>query len=107
MFARFLEMTIKPEKKPELIKALKDDILPILKKCHGFFDLVPLDVETEPTKFYVMSLWHEKRDAEQFHSDHFPKVQAIYDPFLTAPITVKLGHVDETVSTRKFIAAAA
>ena len=107
MFARFLELTIKPEKKTELIKALKNDVLPIVKKCNGFFEMIPLDVETESTKFCVMSLWHEKRDAEQFHKDHFPKVQAIYDPFLTAPITVKLCHVDETVTTKKFVGAAA
>ena len=30
MFARFLELPIKPEKKPDLIKALKNDTLPIL-----------------------------------------------------------------------------
>jgi len=107
MFARFLELTIKPEKKPDLIKALKNDVLPIVKECNGFFEMIPLDVETEPTKFYLMSLWHEKRDAEQFHRDHFPKVQAIYDPFLTAPINVKLCHVDETVTTKKFVVAAA
>ncbi|HEX6905666.1 MAG TPA: hypothetical protein VF154_03585 [Terriglobales bacterium] len=107
MFARFLELNIQPGKQPELTKVLKNDVLPILKKWNGFLEMLPLDVETEPTKFYLLSLWHEKRHAEQFHRDHFPKVQAIYDPFLTAPITVKLGHVDETVSTRKFIAAAA
>lgn len=28
MFARFLEMTVKPEKKPELIKKMKLEVLP-------------------------------------------------------------------------------
>lgn len=74
MFARFLELTIKPEKKPELIKALKNDILPIVSRCKGFIEMIPLDAEAEPTRLYVMSLWQEKRDAEQFRRDHFPKV---------------------------------
>ena len=107
MFARFLELQIKPEKKPELIKTMKNDVLPVLKKCHGFFDLIPLEVEAEPTKFYVMSFWHEKRDAENFHKDHFPKVRAMYDPFVTAPITVKLCHVDETIPMKLVTAVAA
>ena len=107
MFARFLELTIKPEKKSELIKTMKNDVLPVLKKCNGFFDLIPLEVETEPTKFYVISLWHEKRDAEAFHTEQFPKVKPMYEQFLTAPVIVKLCHVDETATTKKFIAAAA
>jgi hypothetical protein len=106
MFARFLELTIKPEKKPELIKTMKNDVLPVLTKCHGFFDLIPLEVEAEPTKFYVMSLWHEKRDAETFHRDHFPKVKPMYEQFLTAPVIVKLCHVDETI-TKKLVTAVA
>lgn len=106
MFARLLELQIKPDKKPELIKTLKGGVLPILKKCHGFFEMIPLEVETEPTKFYLMSLWHEKRDAEQFNRDHFPEVQAMYEPFLTAPIIVKWCFVDETVTMKTFTAAA-
>ena len=106
MFARFLELQIKPEKKAELIKTMKNDVLPVLKKCNGFFDLIPLEVETEPTKFYVMSLWHEKRDAEAFHTEHFPKVKPMYEPFLTAPVIVKLCHVEETIP-KKLVAAVA
>jgi heme-degrading monooxygenase HmoA len=107
MFARFLELIVKPEAKPELIKALKNDILPIVSQCDGFVEMIPLDVEAEPTRFYVMSLWHEKRDAEQYRKDLFPKVQAIYEPFLTAPIVTRFCHVDEKVTTRKFLRAAA
>jgi quinol monooxygenase YgiN len=107
MFARFLELQIKPEKKPDLIKIMKNDVLPVLKKCHGFFDLIPLEVEAEPTKFYVLSLWQNKSDAETFHNDTFPKVRPMYEQFLTAPVIVKLCYLDETVTTKKFTAAAA
>src|SRR5690348_5584196 len=72
MFARFLEMTIKPDKKQEFIKKMKEEIVPILKTYKGFFDLVPLEVETEFTKFYVFSLWHEKADMEKYAKEHFP-----------------------------------
>jgi len=107
MFARFLELTIKPDTKTDLINVMKDQVLPVLKKCHGFFDLIPLEVEAEPTKFYVLSLWHDKRDAEIFHNDTFPTVRPMYEQFLAAPIAVKLCHVDESVTAKKFTALAA
>jgi len=105
MFARFLEMTIKPEKKAEFVKKVKEEIFPILKKYNGFFDLVPLEVETEPTKFYAISFWHEREDMEKYTKEHFPKVKAMVEPYLTAPIIVKHCTVDETIP-KKFAAAA-
>ncbi len=107
MFARFLEMTIKPEKRAELITKTKDQILPILKKHTSFVDLIPLEVETDPTKLYSISLWRDKRDAEKFERDDFAKVKAILEPFMTAPIIVKLCTVEETIFTGKLVAAAA
>ncbi len=96
MFARLLEMSVKPEKKPELIRKIRDEILPILTKYKGFIQAIPLEVETEPTKFYAVSLWHEKLEAENFHTENYSKVKAIYEPFLTMPIVVKNCNVDET-----------
>ena len=105
MFARFLEMTVKPEKKPELTTKLKEEILPILRKHKGFLDVIPLEVENEPTKFYSISLWHERHDAEKYETENFPKIRAMVEPFLTAPIIVKHCNVDETI-TKKLVAAA-
>ncbi len=107
MFARFLEMTIKPEKKTEYTNKLKAEIIPILKTYKGFFDVIHLEVETEPTKFYSISLWHDKTDMEKYTKENFPKVKAILEPFLTAPLVVKPCTMDETITTKKFIEAAA
>ena len=106
MFARFLEMTVKPEKKPELIRKMREEALPILKKYEGFVDVIPLEVETESTVFYAISLWHEKSNAEKYEKENFAKVKAIYEPFLTKPIVVKPCKVDETIF-RKVTAVAA
>jgi hypothetical protein len=106
MFARLLVMTVKPEKKPELIKKMREEALPILKKYKGFVDVIPLEVETEPTMFYAISLWHEKLDAEKYDKENFATVKAIYEPFLTMPIVVKPCKVDETIF-KKVIAVAA
>jgi|SRR5690348_883922 quinol monooxygenase YgiN len=106
MFARFLEMTIKPDKKAEFTKKVKDEIVPILRTYKGFFDVIHLEVETEPTKFYSISFWHDKAEMEKYTKENFPKVKAILEPFLTAPLIVKPCVFDETI-TKKFTAVAA
>ena len=97
MFARLLEMTVKPEMKPELIRKMREEAIPILKKYNGFVDVIPLEVETEPTKFYAISLWHGKSDAEKYERENFTKVKTIYEPCLTMPIVVRPCKVDETI----------
>lgn len=97
MFVRFLELTIKPEKKTEFFTKMREEVLPILRKYTGFVDTIPLEIENEPTKIYAMSLWHDRTDAEKYHKESFAKVTAIYEPFLTMPVIVKLCHVDETI----------
>ena len=104
MFARFLEMTIKPGKKPELIKAIKDEIIPTLKSYKGFSDVIHLEVETDPSKFFAVSIWHDRMDLEKYTKEDFPKIKAILDPFLTAPIVVRHCTVSEAISM-KFVTA--
>ncbi len=106
MFARLLEMTVKPEKKPELFKKVGEEVVPILKKYSGFMNVINMEVETEPTKVYLVSIWRDKLDAEKYDKESFPKVKAMYEPFMTAPIVVKLCKVDETTFQQVISAAA-
>ncbi len=96
MFARLLEMTVKPEKKAELFKKIKEDVLPILRKYSGFMNVINMEVETEPTKVYLMSIWRDKVDAEKYEKESFAKVKMMYEPFMTAPMVIKPCKVDET-----------
>src|SRR6516165_10360424 len=105
MFIRFLEFTVKPDKKVELVKKVKEEILPILKNYNGFFDLLPWQVETEPTKLFAVSLWYEKKDAEKYEKEYFAKVKQIVEPFLTAPVIVKFGPVETAIPEKMFVSA--
>lgn len=95
MFARLLEMTVKPEKKAELFQKVREEVLPILKKYSGFMNVINMEVETEPAKVYLISIWHDKLAAEKYDKESFAKVKAMYEPFLTMPIVVRLCNVDE------------
>lgn len=99
-------MTVKPEKKTELIKKMKEEVLPILRKYSGFVDVIPLEVETEPTRFYAISLWHEKLDAQKYEKENFARVKTMYEPYLTMPIVVRLCKVDESIFKKVITVAA-
>ncbi len=107
MFARFLEMTIKPEKKTEFMNKIEAEIIPMFKTYKGFLDVMHLAVETNPSKFYAMTFWHDRMDMEKYTKENFPKVNAILEPFLTAPLIVRHCTVEETITTKKFTAVAA
>jgi|SRR5579864_4655672 quinol monooxygenase YgiN len=107
MFVRVCELHITPEKKAELFRIVKEEIYPALERYDGFFDLIPLELETHPRKFFAVSLWHDERDAEKYQKECFPKIYDMLEPFLVAPITVKHGTIDETIPKKLVTAVAA
>ncbi len=100
MFARFVEANPKPEmlgKKEEVLRVLKNEVLPILKEQHGFLEILPFAPENKNEKFITITLWTDKKDAERFDREAFAKVQEIMKPFVTAPMTVKYYNVETSL----------
>jgi len=97
MFARVLEFTPKLEMKDELIKTVRQEILPILKKQPGFIELLPLIPEIANEKIVSIGLWTDKREVERYVNEVFPKVEQILKPFLTTPLTIRMYTVETTV----------
>jgi len=94
MFARVLEFVPKLEKKEEFIKVVENKILPILKKQNGFLDVLPLFPEISTEKTLFISLWTEKRYAEAYQREWFPKVQEMVEPYLTTPIAFRYYAIE-------------
>ena len=107
MFARMLELVVKPEKKPELFKRVKEEILPILNRYEGFVDILAFENEAEPTKAVTITLWHTKANAERYEREFFPKVKQIVEPYLMVPVTVKYFKLETTISNRLLSTVAA
>jgi hypothetical protein len=97
MFARILEFDPKLEKKEEFIRVIKNEVLPILNKQHGFLEMLPFFPEIKNAKAIAISLWTEKRDAERYEREWFPKVEEILKPYLTTPVTFKYYMVETTL----------
>ncbi|MGA7294431.1 MAG: hypothetical protein WBW85_17995 [Terriglobales bacterium] len=96
MFARIQEFVPKLEKKEEFIRVVKNEVLPILNKQHGFLEMLPLFPEIKNEKVITISLWTEKKDAERYEREWFPKVEEILKPYLTTPVTFKYYMVETT-----------
>jgi hypothetical protein len=97
MFARVVEFVPKLEKKEELVKLIRNEVLPVLKKQTGFMEILPFFPETKTEKVIAITLWAEKRDAERYQREAFPRVEEILKPYLTTPITYKPYNVETTL----------
>jgi heme-degrading monooxygenase HmoA len=102
MFARIVEFIPRVEKKEELIKAIRNEVLPVLKKQPGFLEILPFLPESMTEKNIVVTLWAEKRDAERYEREAYWKVAEIVKPYLTTAITFKY-YVVETSVCPKFM----
>lgn len=101
MFARILNFEVKPEKKEDFVKALKNQIVPILKKQNGFLEILPfLPEKMRDLKVCAVSLWTTPSDAERYEREIYPKVYDILKPLLTTPIDVNNYHLETTVCER-------
>jgi heme-degrading monooxygenase HmoA len=102
MFTRTIEVNLKHDTKPAFFKKFKAEVLPILKKTPGFFDVVVLENETETNKIFTISFWETKKNAEYYEKEWYPKVKAIIDTFFVTPPVVKYYTLEETFSEKLF-----
>jgi len=102
MFTRTIELNLKPETKPAFFKKFKAEVLPILKKTPGFFDVVVLENENELTKIFTISFWETKKHAEYYEKEWYPKVKAMIETFFANPPVVKYYTLEETFSEKLF-----
>ncbi len=104
MFARIVEFTPKQEKKEEIVNVLRKEVLPILKNQPGFLEILPFVPEAKTEKLMTITLWTEKRDAERYEREVYPKVESILKPYLATPVTWRHYNV-ETSLCQHFAAA--
>jgi heme-degrading monooxygenase HmoA len=102
MFTRTIEMNLKPETKPAFFTRFKAEVLPILKKSQGFFDIVVIENETEPNKILSICFWETKKNAEDYEKERYPKVKAIAETFFATPPGVKYYKLEESFSEKLF-----
>ena len=94
MFARIAEFVPKPETEEQFLGVLKNEVLPIMRKQNGFLNILPLLPEFKNEKVMAISFWVEAKDADLYHKDWFPKIEAIIRPYLATPISFRTYTVE-------------
>ena len=97
MFARISEISPKMERRQELLKLVRNDVMPILRKQPGFLEIFLFDPEIESDKVVLVTLWAEKRDAERYVRDVFARTVELLRPCLLSPITWRHYRMETSV----------
>jgi heme-degrading monooxygenase HmoA len=74
MFARHVSMHLKPNTRAEFIQTIENEIVPLLKKQHGFRDEIVFLAPGSGTEGVAISLWDKKEDAEAYLRGSYPEV---------------------------------
>jgi heme-degrading monooxygenase HmoA len=101
MFGRIVEFTPKPEVKDEIVNVLRNEVVPILRKQHGFVEFLPFVPEAKTGKWITVTLWAEKRDEERWDREDYPKVDGILRFYLVAPPIVNHFNVETSLCQRQ------
>ena len=74
MFARHVSMQLKPNTRAEFAQTIENEILPLLRKQHGFLDEIVFVAPGSGTETVAISLWDKKEDAEAYQRGTYPEV---------------------------------
>jgi quinol monooxygenase YgiN len=98
MFARVLDFELKPEKKEEFVRILKNEVLPILKKQTGFLEILPFFPEKmKEEKICIVSLWSTRSDADRYDREGYSRVYDIVKPCLLTPVNLNFYNLETTL----------
>ena len=73
MFARTVRMELKPNSVAEFTQLLEKDVIPMLRKQHGFRDEIAF-VPADGKEAIAVSLWEERENAENYSRSTYPEV---------------------------------
>ena len=100
MFTRFVECHVKPDKKDDFTRKLRNDVLPILQKQPGFVDLIGLVSENDPERIVSVSFWNSRQDAERYQREHYDRIAEMLKPSLKRDPVVDTFNVDTWTAHR-------
>jgi heme-degrading monooxygenase HmoA len=74
MIARHVSIHLKPNTGTDFTQAIENEILPLLKKQHGFRDEIVFVAPGSGTEVVAISLWDKREDAEAYLRGSYPEV---------------------------------
>jgi heme-degrading monooxygenase HmoA len=106
MFARMVNLIVKPGRLQDLCRAIDEVASIIVKQQSGFVDHWTMISEEEPRLVSIISLWETREDAQRYEREAFPKVREILLPIIETPPVVRTFDcisVRESAPSRKTV----
>lgn len=72
---------------------IREKVLPILQKQHGFIDETVLVSDTEPNRVLALSFWHKQEDAQRYHDKEYKNVRDAVQHLLEGAPRVRTFNV--------------
>ena len=104
MFARRVDMHLKPNSVGEFTQRMEKDVLPLLRKQKGFQDEITF-IKQSGEEAFGISLWDTPENAEAYNRGTYPEVTKLLASAVEGPPYVETYDVAN--STFHKIAAAA
>ena len=95
MFARKVSMHLKPNCATDLTQKLEKEILPLLRRQHGFKDEMTF-ITPEGKEAFGISLWDVKENADTYNRSTYPEVARILATVVEGTPTVETYHVSNS-----------
>jgi hypothetical protein len=96
MIARYVQVTIKPERVNEFRTLYENEILPLLQRQSGFLDEISLVTENKIDRHVALTLWKTKCDVESFHRREYPRMLEMLKPFVIGTPTLEYFTVEHS-----------
>ena len=94
MFARALELTTRPGKLREVIRTLRDGLMPMLSAQPGYLEEFILASDAEPDRVVFLTLWTRHEHAEWFYRHNYSKMRQKLEPLLEFEPVVRTFNVE-------------
>jgi len=103
MFARKVSVRLKAEAAGQFLQKMENEIIPLLRKQHGFLDELTL-ISQSGKEVYAYSFWESSEDAERYDNTAFREVTSLLTGLLEG--TVRINTYMVANSTFHKLAAA-
>ena len=94
MFAHALELTTRPGKLREVIRILRESVIPMLRDQPGFVQELILAADAEPDRVLALTVWTRHEHADWVHRHHSSKIRRTLEPFLEFEPVIRTFNVE-------------
>jgi len=106
MFARIVDVHIKPDQTRDVINTINDEVLDTLRDQQGFVDMYTLTLDESSDRLVAISIWNSKDDAEKYAKTGFNNVKKALNPYLAEPLHVRPAELVQSTSHKDLRVAA-